>query len=54
MRAHVDKQFAEVDKQFAELKSEIKALHGKFNTLGVVLAAGIAFLGVIVSLDRLV
>ena len=65
MRAHVDerfvavdKQFAQMDKQFAELKSEIKgeikALHGKFNTLGVVLAAGIAYLGVIVSLDRFV
>ena len=65
MRAHVDErfakvdqQFAQVDKQFAELRSEItgeiKALHGKFNTLGIVLASGIAFLGVIVSLDRFV
>ena len=58
MRAQVDRQFAQMDKQFAELRSEItgeiKALHGKFNTLGIVLASGIAFLGVIVSLNRFV
>ena len=53
MRTHVDERL-----QFAELRSEItgeiKALHGKFNTLGIVLASGIAFLGVVVSLDRFV
>ncbi len=56
--AQVDKQFAHVDKQFVELKTEIKgeikALGSKFNMLGVVLASALAFLGVIVGLDRLV
>ena len=54
--AQVDKQFAQVDKQFTELggeiKGEIKALHSKFNVLGVGVASMLAFLGVIASLDR--
>ena len=50
--AQVDKQFAQVDKQFTELGGEIKALHSKFNVLGVGVASMLAFLGVIASLDR--
>lgn len=52
IRAHVDARFARVDMRFAELKGEIKALDSKFNVPGVGLATALAFLGVMVSLDR--